>query len=124
MDDCPNLTEIVESASRETGTAAFKFEPFVMLAHEAVVEMLVEMRRPSVLLDRIEKIRQRMILETDLSADEIEQRLTSIPLLDPWEAVQKIWETMFMIDLEPRNKERFGVDWKTIADKIGNYPVD
>ncbi len=29
-----------------------------------------------------------------------------------------------MIDLEPRNAERFGVDWKTIVDRINSHPVD
>ncbi|MCK8604415.1 hypothetical protein [Desulfoferrobacter suflitae] len=124
MDDSPRLTEVVESASRETGTAAFQLEPLATLAYEALVETLVKMRRPSVRHERINEFRQRMALGTDLSPEEIEYRLASIPILPPWNEIQQTWDTMFMIDLEPRNAERFGIDWKTIVDKIGSHPFD
>jgi len=82
------------------------------------------MRRSSVQHERINEFRQRMALEPDFSTEEIERRLGNIPLLPPSEEIQQTWDTMFMIDLEPRNAERFGVDWKTIVDRIGSHPVD
>lgn len=119
MDKNPkNLQDIAVSASREAGTVAFELEPFAVLAYEALVEWLITSIRPAERLRRTEQMRQRMLADTVLSALEIEHRLASLPSVASWVALQKMWDEMFMIDLYPRNRERFGVDMRAIADVI------
>jgi hypothetical protein len=103
--------------------ADFECEPFATLAYEALVEQLVRTRRPSEYHARLERLRQTMHQETALSVEEIEARLTGLPELPPSEELQHIWNYMFMIDLEPKNEERFGLNWKDIADRILAAPV-
>ena len=118
LDENPRLTDIAESASREAGAIAFEWEPFAILAYDAFVECLMKSMRPTERLERTERIRQRMLAETRLSASEVEARLALMPPLPPWEGLQQSWDEMFMIDLYPRNRERFGLDLRTIVDRI------
>lgn len=122
-DDSPRLADIAESASREMCAAAFEWEPFATLSYEAFVEQLVRTRRPTEHHARLERLRHRMHQETGLSVEEIEARLAGLPELPPSEELQQIWNYMFMIDLEPKNEERFGLNWKEIADRILAAPV-
>ncbi len=117
-DDSPRLADIAESASREMFDADFECEPFATLAYEALVEQLVRTRRPTEHHARLERLRQRMDQETVFSVEEIEARLAGLPKFPPSEELQQIWNYMFMIDLEPKNEERFGLNWKDIADRI------
>lgn len=118
LDEKPSLTDIAASASRETGTANFEWEPFATLCHEALVESLVKSIRPTEQLTRMEKFRQRMHAETKLSASEVENRLAEMPRVAPWADLQRIWDEMFMIDLYPRNRESFGIDMREIVERI------
>ncbi len=118
LDENPRLADIVESASREAGTIAFEWEPFAILAYYALVECLMKSMRPAERLERMEKIRQRMLAETRLSTSEIEARLAFMPPLPPWEELQQTWDEMFMMDLDPKNRERFELDLRTIMDRI------
>ena len=120
LDEKPRLSEIAESASRESGTVTFSLEPFAILSYEALVESLMKSIRPAELLERQEKIRQCLLAETNLSSSEIERRVAHMPILPPWEGIQQAWDEMFMIDLEPRNQERFGLDLKTIVERIAS----
>ena len=117
-DENPRLTFIAESASREMRTADFEIEPFATLAYETFVEQLVRDIRPAERRARLERLRQRMHQETSFSAEEIERRLAELPELLPSDQLQQIWDYMFMIDLEPKNEERFGLNWKEIAGRI------
>ena len=49
---------------------------------------------------------------------EIESRLSLLPPIGPWAEWQLIWDQMFVIDLYPKNRERFGLDVKTIMERI------
>ena len=118
LDENPRLVDIAESASREAGTISFIWEPFAILAYDALVECLMKSIRPAERLERKERIRQRMLAETSLSASEIEARLALMPILPPWEELQQTWDEMFMIDLDPRNRERFGLDLRIIVNRI------
>ena len=120
LDEKPRLSEIAESASREAGTISFLLEPFTILSYEALVESLIKSIRPAERIERQEKIRQRLLSETNLSSSEIENRVAHMPALPPWEGIQQSWDEMFMIDLEPKNKERFGLDLKTIVERISS----
>lgn len=118
MDKNPGLTYIAESASREMRTSDFEIEPFATLAYEALVEKLVRGTRPDEYQACLERLRQCMHQQNDFSAKEIERRLTRLPTILPSHHLQKIWDYMFMIDLEPRNQERFGVNWSEISSRI------
>ena len=118
LDKNPKLEDIAASASREAGTVAFEWEPFAILAHEALIESLITSIRPAERLRRTGRIRQRMLAETKLSALEIESRLALLPPPPSWVALQQMWDEMFMIDLYPKNRERFGVDMRAIVDVI------
>lgn len=91
MDDYPKLSDMAESASNESGTVNFEWEPFAILAYEALVEFLVTSLR-------LEK--------------------QGIPA---WEDLQKMWDYMFMIDINPENKMRFGIDIETIVARINSW---
>jgi hypothetical protein len=118
MDENPRLSDIAASASREAGTVSFEWEPFCILAYEALVESFIKSIRPAERLGRTERVRQRMLAETELTALEIESRLALLPPIGPWVECQLIWDQMFMIDLYPKNRERFGLDVKTIMERI------
>jgi hypothetical protein len=124
LDENPRLADIAASASREAGTVAFEWEPFAVLAYEALVECLIKSIRPAERLRRTERGRQRMLAETGLSAPEIESRLAQLPPICSWVGLQQIWDQMFMIDLYPNNRERFGVDMKAIVELITETGLD
>ena len=117
-DENPRLAAIAASASQETGMANFECEPFATLFHETLVESLVKSIRPTEQTKKRTRLRQRMLAETEFSPSEIENRLAQLPLIGPWAELQQIWDQMFMIDLYPRNRGRFGVDMKEIVERI------
>jgi hypothetical protein len=118
MDRSPKLEDITVSASREAGTVNFELEPFATLFYEAFVEELITSVRPSEHHRRTERLHQRMLAAAALPASEIDDRLAFLPPLPPWTALQQVWDTMFMIDLYPRNRERFGLDVRAIVEVI------
>jgi len=120
LDENLRLSEIAESASREAGTISFLIEPFTILSYEALVESLIKLIRPVERLKQQDRIRQRLLAETNLSSSEIENRLAHMSILPAWPDVQQSWDKMFMIDLEPSNQERFGLDLKTIVERIAS----
>lgn len=117
QDPNPGLTEIAESASLEMGVK-FEIEPFALLAYEVQVAHLIRSRRPSEQTAQKDRIRKRLLAETHLSAVEVEARFRTMPTMLTWRDWQQIWDEMFMIDLFPENRERFGVDWKSISIQL------
>jgi hypothetical protein len=116
MDESPRLLEIATSASQQSGTVNFEWEPFAVLAYEAIVERLIVSMRADERRKQINRIRQRM-LEENRSAAEIEDKLALLPSSLPtmW---QRLWDDMFMIDLYPENRERFGLDMSAIVELV------
>lgn len=117
-DKSPRLEDVTVSASREAGTVSFELEPFAALFYEAFVEQLITSIRPSEHHRRNERLRRRMLQSTALSASEVEEQLAFLPTLPSWTVLQEIWDKMFMIDLYPENRERFGLDVKAIVEII------
>lgn len=118
MDNDPRLDEIAISASREAGTVSFEWEPFAVLAYDALAERLIFSMRQAQQRMQVNRIRQRMLEENRWSTVEIERRLS---LLSPsLQAIlmQQLWDEMFMIDLYPENRERFEVNWSEIVDLV------
>lgn len=118
--DTPTLNEIAESASREMGKVRLELEPFATLCYEAVVGLLVKSARPFERQRRTEKMRQRLQVETELTSAQIENRLA----LPAWPVWQQMWDQMFMIDVWPENKERFGINFKDIIERIERCTAD
>jgi len=118
MDKAPNLTDIVNSASRETGSAAFDWEPFPILAYDALAEhLIVSMRKDQQHMQKC-RIRRLMLNNTSGSAKEIENKLSLLSPSFQKLLIQKMWDKMFMIDLYPENEQRFGVNWSDVTDMI------
>jgi hypothetical protein len=115
MDKSPRLQDLATSASREAGTVGFEVEPFVILAYDALVKQIVISARPDEHQRRKERIRQRMQAEDRMSATEIERRLALLPQTISGDEIQRLWDKMFMIDLYPENRERFGVDMNEVV---------
>ena len=120
MDDDPKLDEIAISSSREAGTVAFDWEPFAVLAFDAFSEQLIISMRQDQQQMQVNRIRQRMLDTKRWSTAEIERRLLYISPSVLADLNQRIWDEMFMIDIYPDNRERFGVNWYEIVDLIVN----
>ena len=95
MDENASLTDMATSASRESASVVIEWEPFPVLAFEAFAKNLVlELRRLST--------------EIALPQSEISRQIDSIDL------TQRIWDKLFLIDQNPNNAERFGVNWEVV----------
>lgn len=121
-DEKPRLIDIAEIASGEMRGTNFEVEPFVMLAYDASIEQLIRGRRPAECQARMERYRKRMHQETSLSVEEIERRLSEPLEIPPSADLQTIWDHMFMIDLDSKNEERFGLNWADITRQILAVP--
>jgi hypothetical protein len=119
--DTRDLTQIVESASREMRGVDFEPEPFATMCFEALVEGLVKSMRPNERRNRLERLRRRAQVKTGLTSEQVESKLTQLPRLPAWTEVQQMWDQMFMMDLWPENKERFGIDAKDILERIERF---
>lgn len=117
-DESPKLGEMAASASQQAGTVTFEVEPFAILAYEAMVQQLIVSTRPEEQRLRADRIRQRMVAENRWSAAEIDRRLTLMSQFPSPTELQQVWDKMFMIDLYPENRERFGVDMTAIVELV------
>lgn len=118
MDNNPKLDEIAISASREAGTVSFEWEPFAVLAYDALAERLIFLMRQAQQRMQVNRFRKRMLEETKWSVAEIERRLSILSPSVQATLIQQLWDEMFMIDLYPENRERFRVNWTEIADLV------
>jgi len=118
MDVNPNLTDIVDSASRETGSVALDWEPFAVLAYDSLSEHLIVSLRDDQQYMQKCRIRRLMLNNTCGSEKEIQNKLSLLSPSFQKPLIQKMWDKMFMIDLFPENEERFGVNWSDVIDLI------
>jgi hypothetical protein len=118
QDHSPTLEEIAASATQQAGSVTFEIEPFAALAYEAAVENLIVSMRPDEQRLRRDRLRDWMLAQNRWSVAEIEDRLETLPKSAPPEELQRIWDEMFMIDLYPENRERFGLDMVSIARSV------
>lgn len=123
-DKKPRLIDMAESASREMSGTDFEIEPFATLAYESFIEQLIRKKRPLECQARLDRLRHRMHQETSFPEEEIKRRLAELPEILPSDHLQQIWDYMFMIDLDQKNKERFGLNWDEIASQIPAVSVD
>lgn len=117
-DEDPKLMDIVASASREAGSVGFEMEPFAVLAFEAMAEALIVSLRPEERRRRAEVCRQGMQTLREFSDPEIERRLSLLPAIPPSADLQAEWDRLFMIDVWPENREKFGVDMTLVRNTL------
>jgi hypothetical protein len=123
MDNGSKLSDIAESASREAGTVCFEWEPFAVLAFNTMIASLIISMRPEEQHRQVDRIRQLMLADNKFSDWEIEHRLSYCPSIPSQVELQLMWDKMFMIDLFPENRERFGIDMNAII-KIVTQNID
>lgn len=107
----PNFSEIAANASREAGAVSFAWEPFAVLAYDALAKLVIISMRPDEQRKQVNRFRQRLVEQNRLTAGEIENRLSLLTPSLQVNVIQRLWDEMFMIDLYPDNRERFGVNW-------------
>ncbi|MVF23704.1 hypothetical protein EVC37_19115 [Methylocaldum sp. BRCS4] len=90
-------------------------EPFALLAFEAMAKSLIVSLRPDERSRRAECCRQRMRALAHFSDTEIEHQISLLPPMPTAKELQLIWDELFMIDLWPANRERFGIDMAAIV---------
>lgn len=123
MDADAVLHEVADHASQQAGgDILFEPEPFAALAYETFVKHLIVSMRPSERRERMAQMRARLANEIELSDHEInhDQRLHLQSEIDEslW---QTLWDEMFMIDLFPENRTRFGLDVREIVRLIAEF---
>lgn len=97
-DDSPRMGDIVESMSREAGGVEFECEAYAALCYEALQDDL---------LRRLRKAKGRILLGDVPGA---------ISVLPHPEQLQRVWDEMFVMDLCPENRLRFGIDMTLVLD--------
>ncbi len=116
-DNDANLQRSAESASQQAGKVRFEPGPFVTLFYEAFVEGVIVEMRPRETQLHIERIAAMARESSQYSSAKIDDYAAKLPQIRPT-ILQKIWDDMFMIDLYPENKDRFGLDLHAIAKQI------
>lgn len=107
----PNFSAIAAAATRKAGEVAFAWEPFAVLAYDALAKQVIISMRQEEKRKQLNRLRQRMAEENRYSVGEIEKRLSRITPSLQVNVIQRLWDEMFMIDLYPENREKFGVNW-------------
>jgi hypothetical protein len=100
------MTSASQQAKADTETVTFEWEPFAVLAYEAIVKNLIITMRPP-----------------DEKSQPVDRLLQCVGVKTEWSYWQRVWDEMFMIDMFPENKERFGIDMLAIVKMIaGSSP--
>ncbi len=118
MDENPNLHDVAASASQQAGAVWFEAESFTLFAYEALMSHLLVSMRPAEQRQRYERIRQLLLTQNDFSPEEVECRLNQWSGMVPATDWQRIWDEMFMIDVYPENRTRFGLDMSEVTRLI------
>lgn len=118
IDGCRKLDDIVDNASREVEPVTFKLEPFAFLAFDAMAKWLINLARPDEQHRHIESIRRRMRDLNKFTETEIERKLSHFSPVPSGPYLQRQWDMLFMIDLCPANRERFGVDMAAVLEIV------
>jgi hypothetical protein len=113
------LHEMVENSSRESRGAGFDWEPFIDIVYETFAEILVASGRPERITERNQIFLNRLKAQ-GVQEDEAQSRLRALPALLR-EQMQRMWDEMFMIDIYPENRKRFGLDVPAMLEMIDQF---
>jgi hypothetical protein len=114
----PNFTEVVANASQKAGSVSFAWEPFAVLAYDALAKQVIISMRPDEQRMQVQRFRQRMIEQDMWSEAEIENRLSLLTPSLQANVIQRMWDEMFMIDIYPDNRDKFGVNWSREIEMV------
>lgn len=108
------------NASSESG---YKFGRtiFPVLVYDGLLEHLIVSMREDQRVINMNQIREQFLKvnKKERLSPEEERRL--VEAYSPFfqaDTYQQQWDAMFMIDIFPENKKRFGVDWLNVTEKI------
>lgn len=96
QDGDPRMREMVDSASRETAGVDLEFEPFATLFYESLIH------------DLIRRLRQAKVHAATGNM------AAAVSMFPPAVILQRVWDEMFMLDVEPGNRTRFGIDMELV----------
>lgn len=114
----PKLAEVVANASQKAGNASFAWEPFAVLAYDALAKQVIISMRPDEQRMQVQRFRQRMIEQNRWSEAEIENRLSLLTPSLQANVIQRMWDEMFMVDIYPDNRDKFGVNWSREIEMV------
>ena len=115
LDKDPDHSYAVESASREA-VAVIEKEPFAVLCHEAHCGEIITSLRPENREQKIQALYLKYyILGKDVRKEQVEQLNDPTYVGNNW---QKLWDNMFMIDLYPENRSRFGLNMNSVVETV------
>lgn len=108
------------NASSESGHE-FGRVPFPVLVYDGLLENLIVSMREDQRVERMNRTREQWLKanKQEWLSPEGERRLAEAysPSFQA-NIHQQRWETMFMIDIFPENRERFGVNWLSVTENI------
>lgn len=115
IDGTARLQSICDSSTDRSGVL-FEPEPMAILAYEAFVETMIDRARPENREERMRIMRQQLA-RNGLNAAHAERLMLEFDLNEAnlW---QRGWNHFFMLDLDPGNATRFGLDVIEIARRI------
>jgi hypothetical protein len=119
-DQSAEFDNSIVNASSEAGDE-FGRVPFPVLVYDGLLENLIVSMREDQRVARMNRTREQWLKENkqEWLSPEGERRLAEAysPSFQA-NIHQQRWETMFMIDIFPENRERFGVNWLSVTENI------
>lgn len=119
-DEGAHLQSAVDGSSIEVGVVDFIYEPFVGTSYDAFVEQLICGLRPENRLERRGRLLQRLMSEKNLDESEARNYMRRLPEFQDGHGLQTAWDEMFMIDVFPGNRERFGLDVVSLVRTVNS----
>jgi hypothetical protein len=115
IDKVPRLSDIAASASLETEPVALEPESFALIAFESLAQCLIISMHPNHLYHHIDHIGRYIQGAGVIERTNADLSSISIAMF------QQSWDKLFMIDLYPENRQRFGVDMSTVIKMVLEY---
>ncbi|PZQ21883.1 MAG: hypothetical protein DI562_20195 [Stenotrophomonas acidaminiphila] len=106
----------LDTPSREIEPASLEIESMAALSYESFMEYVIRATRPgprAETAERLARLLERMGKPYHESLSHVKGQVALLP-----RRMQRAWQTLFMMDLDLRNRERFGFDVKRAIWKI------
>ena len=106
----------LDTPSREIEPASLEIESMAALSYESFMEYVIRATRPgprAETAERLARLLERMGKPYHESLSHVKGQVALLP-----RRMQRAWQTLFMMDLDSRNRERFGFDVKRAIWKI------
>lgn len=117
LDVDARLMTMAVSASRESTPVNIVWEPLVLLAYEAVLERLLLSLRPEEVRRQEDRV-HRLCTQAGAPTKEIGKRLAEWRDFAMRGDFQRTWNMLVIIDAEPENEVRFGLDMNALFEAL------